>query len=98
MLLTQFYKILTVVIILIVCSRLYIYIAKKYSIVDKPNSRSSHTDLTIRGGGILFYIGLLIFCVANNFQYHFFLIGITIAAFISFIRYILYKPRRFINK
>jgi len=31
----------------------YFFIAKKFGIVDKPNQRSSHSRITVRGGGIL---------------------------------------------
>ncbi|MBE7175762.1 MAG: UDP-GlcNAc--UDP-phosphate GlcNAc-1-phosphate transferase [Mucilaginibacter polytrichastri] len=33
---------------------LYFRLARRLNILDKPNHRSSHQDLTIRGGGILF--------------------------------------------
>lgn len=44
---------------------LYFKIADHFNIIDKPNLRSSHTALTIRGGGIIFPVafiaGILIF-------------------------------------
>jgi UDP-GlcNAc:undecaprenyl-phosphate GlcNAc-1-phosphate transferase len=33
---------------------LYFQIANRFHIIDKPNQRSSHTAITIRGGGIIF--------------------------------------------
>jgi len=39
---------------------LYFRIAEKYNILDKPNERSSHKTLTIRGGGVIFPISLFI--------------------------------------
>lgn len=39
---------------------LYFKIADRYNIIDKPNHRSSHSVVTIRGGGILFPIALLL--------------------------------------
>jgi UDP-N-acetylmuramyl pentapeptide phosphotransferase/UDP-N-acetylglucosamine-1-phosphate transferase len=39
---------------------IYFKIADKYNIIDKPNSRSSHTVLTLRGGGIIFPIAISI--------------------------------------
>jgi UDP-N-acetylmuramyl pentapeptide phosphotransferase/UDP-N-acetylglucosamine-1-phosphate transferase len=39
---------------------LYFKIADKYNIIDKPNSRSSHTTITLRGGGIIFPVALII--------------------------------------
>jgi len=38
----------------------YFRIAEKYNILDKPNERSSHKTLTIRGGGVIFPISLFI--------------------------------------
>jgi UDP-GlcNAc:undecaprenyl-phosphate GlcNAc-1-phosphate transferase len=32
----------------------YFKIADKFNIIDKPNNRSSHTELTIRGAGVVF--------------------------------------------
>jgi UDP-GlcNAc:undecaprenyl-phosphate GlcNAc-1-phosphate transferase len=37
----------------------YFRIARRFSIVDKPNARSSHHIVTIRGGGIIFPIAIL---------------------------------------
>lgn len=39
---------------------LYFKIADQYNIIDKPNSRSSHASITLRGGGIIFPIALSI--------------------------------------
>jgi UDP-N-acetylmuramyl pentapeptide phosphotransferase/UDP-N-acetylglucosamine-1-phosphate transferase len=40
---------------------LYFRIAGKYKIVDRPNERSSHDYLTIRGGGIVFWLAALLY-------------------------------------
>ena len=37
---------------------LYFKVADTYNIIDKPNSRSSHTSITLRGGGIIFPIAI----------------------------------------
>jgi UDP-N-acetylmuramyl pentapeptide phosphotransferase/UDP-N-acetylglucosamine-1-phosphate transferase len=39
---------------------IYFQIADRFNIVDKPNQRSSHTRITIRGGGILFPLAALV--------------------------------------
>lgn len=39
---------------------IYFKIADKYNIIDKPNSRSSHTAVTLRGGGIIFPVAISI--------------------------------------
>jgi UDP-N-acetylmuramyl pentapeptide phosphotransferase/UDP-N-acetylglucosamine-1-phosphate transferase len=40
---------------------LYFRIAGKYNIVDRPNERSSHDYLTIRGGGIVFWLAAFLY-------------------------------------
>ena len=39
----------------------YLKIAKRFEIVDKPNHRSSHEIVTIRGGGIVFPISVFMY-------------------------------------
>ena len=36
---------------------LYFRVADYFNIIDKPNERSSHTRITLRGGGIVFNAG-----------------------------------------
>ncbi|AYM99958.1 glycosyltransferase family 4 protein [Chryseobacterium sp. 3008163] len=43
----------------------YFKIADKYNIIDKPNHRSAHTQITLRGGGIIFPISFILFCLFN---------------------------------
>ncbi|MBX9449980.1 MAG: glycosyltransferase family 4 protein [Taibaiella sp.] len=50
----------------------YFRIADKYDIIDKPNERSSHTTITIRGGGVIFPIAVILYCVFfQPFSYDF---------------------------
>lgn len=63
---------------------LYFYIAYKFKIMDQPNKRSSHKQVVIRGGGIIFYLGALFFFVTNQFRYPWFLLGLTMVTTISF--------------
>lgn len=76
---------LVVFLILTVLSFFYLKMADKFNIIDKPNHRSSHTIPTIRGGGILFYLGCLIFFIWSGFQYPYFFIGVSLVALISFM-------------
>jgi len=64
---------------------LYFKIADHYNIIDKPNSRSSHTEITIRGGGILFPIGALTFLILHEFQHPYFIAGLVVISLISFL-------------
>ncbi len=63
----------------------YLKIAIHFNIIDKPNQRSSHVEPTIRGGGIIFYLAIVIFFFLTNFEYPYFFFAVTLIAFISFI-------------
>lgn len=71
--------------ILLVLEVLFFRIAKRYDIVDRPNHRSSHSSITIRGGGIIFSTGALLFFLFYGFQYPFFMIGLMLISLISFL-------------
>lgn len=43
---------------------LYFKIADHFNIIDKPNARSSHSEVTIRGGGVVFPLALIIYAIA----------------------------------
>jgi UDP-N-acetylmuramyl pentapeptide phosphotransferase/UDP-N-acetylglucosamine-1-phosphate transferase len=67
----------------------YFQIAKKYNIIDKPNSRSSHNYITIRGGGIVCWLAAALYCflALTGFQTLLglpFFIGITLISAVSF--------------
>ncbi|WP_400262013.1 glycosyltransferase family 4 protein [Sphingobacterium sp. SG20118] len=72
------------VILLFIVELFYFKIADRFNIIDKPNERSSHSIITLRGGGIIFYIALLIFFVQSG-AHPWFFIGLTLMAFISFL-------------
>ena len=74
-----------ILISLFVLSYLYVKIAEKYDIIDRPNHRSSHVISTIRGGGVLFVFAVLIFIFFNHFQYPYFVLGLTLIAIVSYI-------------
>jgi UDP-N-acetylmuramyl pentapeptide phosphotransferase/UDP-N-acetylglucosamine-1-phosphate transferase len=63
---------------------IYFKIADKYNIVDKPNERSAHTEVTLRGGGIIFWFAALFLLFQNSFENSLFFIGITIVSLVSF--------------
>ncbi|NML70483.1 glycosyltransferase family 4 protein [Chryseobacterium sp. RP-3-3] len=54
-----------VTILLFISMLAYFKIADHYNIIDKPNHRSAHTQITLRGGGIIFPIAFIIFCLFN---------------------------------
>lgn len=79
----------------------YFRIANKYNIIDKPNHRSAHTEITLRGGGIIFPIAFLLFFIitvwgklahlplqdsaSENQNYLIFGIGFLLLCAISFV-------------
>lgn len=69
---------------LFICQLAYFRIADHFNIIDKPNKRSSHTQITLRGGGIIFYIGALLFFIISKFEYPWFFTGLTLISIISF--------------
>jgi len=76
---------LFLLVVLFVAELVYFKIADHYNIIDQPNHRSSHTAITIRGGGIIFGIAGLIAFFLFGFQYLFFSIGLFLIALISFL-------------
>jgi len=61
----------------------YFRIADYFDIIDKPNLRSSHTSITLLGGGILFFIGVLLYFGLEGFQYPWFFVGLTLITMVS---------------
>lgn len=78
-------NLLIIIIFLFALELIYFKIAGKYNIIDHPNHRSSHTEVTIRGGGIIFTMGFLLGCFYWGFQYGYFLAGLLLISFISFL-------------
>ncbi|MBO3699068.1 glycosyltransferase family 4 protein [Roseivirga sp. E12] len=73
---------------------LYIRLARKYHIIDKPNERSSHSITTVRGGGIIFVLAILIFAIKQGFDIPYFLLGFFAISTISFLDDIKEKSKR----
>jgi UDP-N-acetylmuramyl pentapeptide phosphotransferase/UDP-N-acetylglucosamine-1-phosphate transferase len=63
---------------------LYFRVASHFNIIDKPNERSSHTEITLRGGGIIFWFSALLYFVQHIKDNYFFFIGITLVSLVSF--------------
>lgn len=87
-------------VLLFVLELIYFKIADKYNIIDRPNLRSSHNSVTLRGGGIIFYFGALAFFIYSGCQYPWFFLGLTLMTMVSFVDDILTlsnKSRLFIH-
>lgn len=63
---------------------LYFKVADRFNIIDKPNQRSSHTEVTLRGGGIIFWFAALLYFAQNIKINYFFFAAITLVSVVSF--------------
>ena len=63
----------------------YFKVADKFNIIDKPNERSSHSKIVLRGGGIIFLVCVWVWSLFFGFQYPWLLAAVTLVAGISFI-------------
>ena len=52
-----------IAVLLLAVELLYFKIADKCNIIDKPNERSSHTTIVLRGGGIIFTISRIAWAI-----------------------------------
>lgn len=76
---------LLAIILLLIAELIYFGIADKYNIIDKPNERSSHTQITLRGGGIIYWVAALLYVLFNPSENGWwFFSGITLMAGVSF--------------
>ena len=82
-----------IAVILVVAELVYFRIADKCNIIDKPNERSSHSTIVLRGGGIIFAISILVWMGLQMVHgewfmvkdYLPFMVGLLMVAGISFV-------------
>ena len=72
-------------VLLLLAELVYFRIADKYNTIDKPNHRSSHSSIVLRGGGLVFLIGVWVWSAFFGFEYPWFLAGVTLIAGVSFV-------------
>jgi UDP-N-acetylmuramyl pentapeptide phosphotransferase/UDP-N-acetylglucosamine-1-phosphate transferase len=76
---------LILALILFIGLLIYFKVADHYNIVDNPNQRSSHTIVTLRGGGVVYWMAAAVFLVFNYLQAGWlFFAGLTLIAMVSF--------------
>lgn len=87
---------LIIFVLLVVAELVYFKIADHYNIIDKPNERSSHTKVVVRGGGIIFAISMIVWSLTPFpspqgegstvalLEYLPFIIGLVLIAGVSF--------------
>lgn len=88
-------KYILISLLLLCLELLYFRIADRLNIIDKPNMRSSHKTITLRGGGIIFLFAVWIYAACFGFQYMWFVAGLTMIAAISFADDVSSVPNRF---
>ena len=74
-----------ILVLLFLTELFYFRVADKFNIIDKPNERSSHSRITLRGGGIIFYFGALAYFLTNDWEYPWFILALSLITFISFV-------------
>ena len=78
--------------LLLVAELVYFKIADKFNIIDKPNQRSSHSTIVLRGGGVIFALSMVVWAFMLAVQgegqlvvsYLPFLVGLLMVAGVSF--------------
>ena len=71
--------------LLLMAELIYFRVADKFNIIDKPNERSSHSTVVLRGGGVIFLVATWVWSVFFGFEYPWFLVGLTLVAGVSFV-------------
>lgn len=62
----------------------YIWLARRFGIIDQPTQRTSHHDPTLRGGGIIFAVAVVVWFFAYGWQHPLIVIGMLLISLISF--------------
>ena len=81
-------------VVLLILELVYFKVADKCNIIDKPNERSSHSTIVLRGGGVIFAISMVIWFIMELVQgvqevqevqeYIPFMVGLILIAGVSF--------------
>lgn len=71
-----------IAVLLLIAELAYFKIADHFNIIDKPNARSSHSRIVLRGGGIIFSLAMIAWAVMMLCQ------GNDITSYIPFDRFI----------
>ena len=72
-------------VLLVLIELAYFRVADRYNIIDKPNLRSSHTSVVLRGGGIIFLFGVWLYAALFGLQYPWFILGLSLVGLVSFV-------------
>ena len=86
----MFWLYLIIAVLLIAAELLYFHIANHFNIIDRPNERSSHSSIVLRGGGIVFTLSVIVWVAVmavqgnNIVPYLPFVGGLVLIAGVSF--------------
>ena len=75
----MWYTYIIIAAILLIAELIYFRIADKCNIIDKPNERSSHSTIVLRGGGIIFSLSMIVWAILMVVQ------GNAIAPYLPFL-------------
>lgn len=86
--------------LLLIAELVYFKVADHFNIIDKPNERSSHSSVVLRGGGVIFAFAAIVWAGMQMVDggwlmiddYLPFLIGLVIIATVSFVDDIVSLP------
>lgn len=71
--------------LLVLLELAYFRIAGRFNIIDKPNLRSSHKTIVLRGGGIIFLFGIWLYAAFFGLNYPWFILGLSLIGLVSFV-------------
>lgn len=74
-----------ILVVLVGVELLYFRVADHFNIIDKPNSRSSHSSITLRGGGIIFPLSIVVYALFFGVSYPWFFVALMALSLVSFI-------------
>ncbi len=81
---------------LFVFERSYLHLAHRFNIIDRPNQRSLHSQPVVRGGGIVFWFGLVLYCLLPGaMPGPYLLTAISLLAAISLLDDVFTLPNRY---
>ena len=92
----MWYIYIIITVLILTAELVYFKIADRFNIIDKPNERSSHSTVVLRGGGVIFAFSMIIWSLTPFpspqgegstialFEYWPFVIGLVLIAGVSF--------------
>ncbi len=73
------WRYIIIAVLLLAAELLYFKIADRCNIIDKPNERSSHSTIVLRGGGVIFSLSMVVWAILMMVQ------GNAIAQYLPFL-------------